>query len=45
MNQERDFFSRDTKVISDVIDSYTSEIRKKYGENIKQVLLFGSWAG
>ncbi len=44
MNQEQGSFSRDTTLISDVIDSYTSEIRKKYGENIKQVLLFGSWA-
>lgn len=44
MNRDQEGFSSDEKVISNVIYSYTSQIQEKYGEKIKRVILFGSWA-
>ncbi|PWR76173.1 nucleotidyltransferase domain-containing protein [Methanospirillum stamsii] len=44
MNRERGDFASDEKVISNAIYSYTSQIQEKYGDKIKRVILFGSWA-
>jgi predicted nucleotidyltransferase len=44
MIKEEEFFSTDEKVISNTINSYTSLIKQKYGNIIKRVILYGSWA-